>query len=257
MIPHETEQKTIQSIDRAFRIIEYIQANDEVTLSELSSVFEISKSAIHYHLNTLMKHGYVIKEGKYYYIGLRFLDPAIHAKNRKRECQIVHPKVEYLAEETGERAQFITEENGLGIHVHSEIGENGIQSESRVGKTVYLHATSAGKAILASLPRERVEEIVSTYGTPALTENTIDSHDELFGALDEIRDRGYAFNRAERKDGMMAIGAPVKYPDGQVLGAVSVTGPLRRMEEKHEDDLPNLLLDITEEIRLRLEYPQH
>lgn len=257
MIPSETDRKTIQSIDRAFRLVEAIQAHEGVTLSELASEFDISKSAIHYHLNTLIKHGYVVKEGQEYYIGLKFLDPAIHAKNRRPEYQIIQPKIEYLAEETDERAQFITEENGLGIHVHSVTGESGIQSESRVGKTVYLHATSAGKSILASLPRERVEEIIDMYGLPELTSNTIVSRSELFECLDAVTERGYAFNRAERKRGMMAVGVPVEYPSGNTVGAISITGPLRRMEEKHESGLPDLLLDIAEEIQLRLEYPQY
>lgn len=253
----DTGQKTIQSVDRAFRIIEYIQANNGVTLTELTSEFDLSKSTVHYHLNTLMKHGYVVKEGETYRIGLRFLDPAMYAKNRKKEHQIIQPKVAKLAEETGERAQFITEENGLGIHVHSELGENGIQSNSRVGKVVYLHTTSAGKAILASMPREQVETVIDTYGLPELTDRTITDRDELFDTLEQIRERGYAFNRAERKDGMMAIGAPVNGPSGRVLGAVSVTGPVRRMEGEHRSYLPDLLLDVTEEIRLRLEFPQY
>lgn len=256
VVSDNTEHKTIQSVDRSFGIIEYIQENNGASLAELTDAFDISKSAIHYHLNTLMKYGWVVKEGKTYRIGLRFLDPAMHSKSRKEEYQIVHPKVVKLAEETGERAQFIIAENGRGIHVHSELGENGIQSNSRVGKIVYLHATSAGKAILASMPQEEVESIVDAYGLPKMTDNTITTRDELFENLEEVRERGYAFNRAERRNGLMAMGAPVKDPLGRVFGAVSVTGPVRRMQDEHQHYLPDLLLDVTEEIKLRLEYPQ-
>jgi len=256
VVSDKTDHKTIQSVDRSFGIIEYIQTNNGATLLELTDAFDISKSAIHYHLNTLMKYGCVVKEEDTYRIGLRFLDPAMHGKNRREEFQTVHPKVVKLAEETGERAQFIAEENGQGIHVHSELGENGLQSNSRVGKLVYLHATSAGKAMLASMPEERVESIIDAYGLPKMTDNTITDGEELFNALEDIRERGYAFNRAERRNGLMAIGAPVRNPSGTVLGAVSVTGPIRRMKDEHQQYLPDLLLDVTEEIKLRLEYPQ-
>jgi DNA-binding IclR family transcriptional regulator len=164
--------------------------------------------------------------------------------------------VERLADETGERAQFITNENGLGIHIFSKVGENGIQSESRIGKLVYLHTTSVGKSILASLPREHVEKVLDRYGLPELTPNTITNRDELFKNLEEVRDRGYAMNKAERRNGMMAIGTVATKPDGSVIGGISVTGPQRRMQEEHMEYLPDLLLDIAEEIRLRLEYPQ-
>ncbi|MFC6722827.1 IclR family transcriptional regulator [Halobium palmae] len=256
MIPTNIEKNTIQSVDRTFRIIEVIQERQGATLQELDSEFDIAKSTIHRHLNTLQKHGYVTREGSIYYIGLRFLDPAIHAQRRKSVYRLIEPKVDRLADETGERAQFITSENGLGIHIFSKVGENGIQSESRVGKLVYLHTTSVGKSILASLPKADVEAILDRYGLPELTSNTITDREELYQALDEIRRQRYATNKAERREGMMAIGTAVTTPDESVIGGISVTGPQRRMQEEHMEYLPDRLLDIAEEIRLRLEYPQ-
>lgn len=256
IVSDNTDHKTIQSVDRTFSIIEYIQQNNGASLLRLTDAFDISKSAIHYHLNTLMKYGWVVKDGDTYHIGLRFLDPAMHSRNQKSEYQLIRPRVVKLAEETGERAQFITEENGRGIHVYSELGENGIQSNSRVGKLVYLHATSAGKAILASMDKEEVESIIDAHGLPKMTGNTITTREKLLETLEETRERGYAFNRAERRNRLMAIGAPIKHPSGRVLGALSVTGPVRRMRDEHQDYLPDLLLDVTEETRLRLEYPQ-
>lgn len=257
VVTRDTDRKTIQAVDRTFHIIELIQTNNGVTLTDLTTEFGFSKSTIYYHLNTLMKYGYVTREDGEYRIGLRFLDPAVHAINRNPEYQIIKPKVKYLADETNERAQFITEENGVGIHVFSEIGENGVQSESRVGKTVYLHTTSAGKAMLASMPEDRINRIIKEYGLPKMTEQTITSRGELFSALEEIRERGYAVNRAERKEGLMAIGTSINDSSGKTIGAISVTGPLRRMEGTHEEHLPELLLDVSEEIQLKFEFPQN
>lgn len=257
LIPRGSAKSTIQSVDRSLRIVEFIQSQEGARVAELAAEFDMAKSTVHRHLQTLKHHGYVVNEGGTYQVGLRFLDPAIHAKNRRDEYRLIEPKVELLAEETGERAQFITEENGLGIHVHSEVGERGLLTESRVGKMVYLHATSVGKAILANLTEERVGAIVDQHGLPRLTDDTIADLDTLRAELAEVRECGYAFNEAERRRGMMAIGTPVKMPSGEVLGGISVTGPIRRMKAEHEEYLPEMLLDHAEEIRLRLEYPQH
>lgn len=256
MIPQLPGTSMIQSVDRTFRIIEFIQDSEGARIAEIADEFDIAKSTIHRHLQTLNHHGYVVNEAGRYHIGLRFLDPAIHAKYRREEYRLIEPKVEQLAEETGERAQFIVEENGLGIHVHSEVGERGLLTESRIGKLVYLHATSAGKTILANLPPDRVQEIIDQHGLPRLTENTITDPETLLTELADVREQGYAFNEAERRPGLEAIGAAVTSPKGEVLGGISVTGPLRRMKAEHEDYLPELLLDIAEEVRLRLEYPQ-
>lgn len=256
LIPEREPRSAIQSVDRSFRIVEFIQERNGARIADLANEFDTAKSTIHRHLQTLNHHGYVVNEGGTYHVGLRFLDPAIHAKYRRDEYRLIEPKVELLAEETGERAQFIVEENGLGIHVHSEVGERGLLTESRVGKMVYLHATSVGKTVLANLPTERVEEILDQHGLPRLTENTITDRETLLAELETVRERGYALNEAERRRGMEAIGTVVKTPAGEILGGISVTGPIRRMKAEHEDQLPNVLIDIAEEIRLRLEYPQ-
>jgi DNA-binding IclR family transcriptional regulator len=251
-----SDDNTIQSVDRTFRIVEIIQHHNGASLTEVADAVGLSKSTAYRHLYTLIQHGYVVREGDQYHVGLRFLDPAIHAKTRKQVYRITEPKVEQLAERTGERAQFITHENSRGIHIHSAVGENGIRTESRVGQRVYLHTTSVGKCILAYLPRSDVERIIDRQGLPKLTENTITTREELFANLERIRERGYGFNRAERRNGMMAIGAPILDPQDRVLGGISVTGPQRRMESEHREYLPDLLIDLADEIQLRLEYPQ-
>lgn len=256
MIPIDSDKEEIQSLDRAFRLVGYIQNKNGVTLSKLNEHFDLSKSSILRHMNTLEKHGYIVKENGAYYIGMRFLDLGIHARDRRQEYQAIKPKVDLLADETGERAQFITEENMLGYHVYTSIGENGIRSESQTGERVYLHVTSVGKTILASLSESRVNEILDCHGLPALTETTITNREQLFEDLETIREQGYAINQGERRNGMMAVGAPIKASDGDILGGISVTGPTRRMESEHLDTLPNLLLDLTEDINLRLRYSQ-
>lgn len=254
MIPELDDDNTINSLDRALRIVDYIRRHDGAGVSELAAEFETSKSTTHRHLKTLKEHGYLVQDGSTYHIGLRFLDPGVHAKYRQDAFSILEPRIEELAAETDERAQFIAEENGLGIHVHSVVGERGIETESRVGKMVYLHATAAGKCILAHLPEERVDEIVDRHGLPELTDRTITDRDELDAELARVREQGYALNRAERRPRMQAVGVPILGPDSDVIGGISVTGPVRRMQGKDQEDLPDKLLDVADEIMLRLEY---
>jgi len=251
----EHDRKRIKSVERAFHIVETVKLLDGARLSDLDAELDVAKSTIHRHLATLEDIGYLVRDDDEYRIGLRFLNPAIHARSRRPEYRDIEPKVEQLATETGERAQFIAEEHGRGIHVFSAVGEQGIQTESRVGKLVYLHATSVGKNILAHLPRQRVEGILDQHGLPKLTDNTITSRSALFEELETVRKQGFAYNRAERRESLLAVGVPIKDPDGRILGGISVTGPRRRMESDHRD-LHDKLLDISEEITIRLAYPQ-
>lgn len=69
------------------------------------------------------------------------------------------------ADETAERAQFIVEEHGRAVYVHHAAGNSAVRTpESGVGMRIHLHATAAGKAILAFLTEERQLEIVEQRG---------------------------------------------------------------------------------------------
>ena len=93
--------------------------------------------------------------------------------------------------------------------------------------------------MLTHFPESRVEEIVEHHGLPECTDHTITTRDELFDELAEIRERGYAIDREEKIEGLRCIAAPVTGSDGEVLGAVSVSGPSRRMEGAwFDEELP-------------------
>lgn len=95
-------------------------------------------------------------------------------------------KVRKIAEQTDERAQLVVVEHGKAVHVFGETGEHAVQTNSEIGKYRPPHTMAAGKAILAFLPEERVEEIILQYGLPSLTENTITDKDELYKDLKGI-----------------------------------------------------------------------
>lgn len=103
-------------------------------------------------------------------------------------------KVQKLAAETNERAQFIVEENSRRYYTHTENGEDAVLADARTGKRIYLHDSTAGKSILAQLPESRVRKIINSWGLPAYTEYTITDESELFEELEQIREQGYALN---------------------------------------------------------------
>ena len=90
--------------------------------------------------------------------------------------------------------------------------------------------------MLAHLPREEIEEIFDQYGLIRKTENTITDPEELFAELEDIRERGYAYNDEEEIEGLQAIGAPILDKSDRVLGALSVSGPVRRMNDSDYHD---------------------
>lgn len=242
----------IKSVDLALRILEYLKENNGADIDELVDEFNVSSSSIHRHLTTLKSHGYIVPEGNSYSVGLRFVEMAHHAKNRKPEYEIAEQITGTLASQTGDRAAYVAEENGLGVVMASETGEHGILADLTSGQRVYLHASSVGKAILANLPRSQVEKIIDRHGLPEVTDETITDAETLMAELDEIRDRGYAINRSGRIEGLHAVGVAVENEQGTVVGAFSISGPTRRLtDDRISGEIASTLLNAAEEFELR------
>ena len=248
--------ETLSTVHRAFEIVDTLQELEGARVTELAAELDIAPSTAHKYLATLEEENCVVKEGDQYHVGLEFLDIGTYVKYRKKGYRLCTQKVSEIAEETGERAQFVVEEHGLGIYLDTEASdENAVMMDRRDGVHRHLHSTAAGKAILAQLPDHRVEEIIDEHGLPAETENTITDPDELFSELDRIRDDRIAYNDEESVTGLRAVGVPVFKPNGLVLGAFSMSAPSNRLQgERFREDVPNTLLGHVNEIELNLRY---
>jgi len=241
------------TVETALSVYEALKELDGAGVSTLASELDLAKSTVHRHLSTLDQLEWVVRRGDVFYPSLGVLEYAEYARNRRRAYRMAERKVAELAEETEERAQFLVEEHGHGVYVHRDWGRKAVQTDPGIGKSAPLHATAAGKAILAHLRRHEVEEILDWRGLPRLTENTITDRDALFAELDRVRQRGVSRNDAEKLDGVRAVGVVVRDPSEQVVGALSVSAPAHRLaDERFERDLPNQLRGVAQELELNI-----
>lgn len=254
MIEKESHN-TVKSVEVAFRIIETLKERGGMGVTELATELDLPKSTTHRYLKTLTESEYLVKDGTTYHIGLRFLGIGEFSRTQRRGFQMVKQKVVKIAEETGEKAQFIVEEYGKAVYVYQEIGDQGVNVGWGVGKRTDLHATSAGKAIMAQWPEERVKTYVDEHGLTELTSYTITDHEELVAELEKTRERGYGINEQEHIDGFTAVGVPVFGSSETVLGSLSVGGPINRMRDEWlEQEVISLLLGMSNELELNLRY---
>ncbi|TYL37965.1 IclR family transcriptional regulator [Natronococcus pandeyae] len=232
----------IQAVQRTLDIVDVLREQREARVTDIADELDLSKGTIHCHLATLEQNGYVVKNGQRYALGLQFLDLAHHAKNRVDIYDITQAEVDALAAESGEMALFTVEEHGEGVCLYKAEGEDAVQTELYVGYRNGLYHTAVGKALLAFMPEERREEIIEETEFEQITPNTITDPDELREQLAEIRERGIAYNHEETIQGLVGVGAPIRDQDGTLYGAVSLIGPVSRMEdERLTEELPQLI----------------
>ncbi|WP_254532661.1 IclR family transcriptional regulator [Natrinema gelatinilyticum] len=228
---------------------------DSAGITKLSNELNLPKSSVYNYLSTLEQEEYVVKEDETYYLGLRFLDLGRYVRQRDDLYETARPEMEAIADKTDELVNLLVEEHGQGVYVCRVRGNQAVNVAASTGHRVPLHNTGLGKAILAYLPEERVDEILDNHGLTANTEHSITDRNELKTELGSVRDRGIAFDREERIDGLCCVAVPVLDLDDRPIGALSVAGPKSRMKgERFESELPELLQSAANVIELNLTY---
>ena len=248
-----TDKDKLKTIERGFAILEWIRENDGGEVADIAEALDMSSSTVHRYLNSLHAEGYLVKEESAYHLSLNFLALGEQARTRKDVYTNAEEYTQMLSEESGCRSSFLVEEHGRGVYLYTSPGDHGVWTKSTIGKRVPLHVTAAGKSILAFLPDDRLDEIVDQHGLTRETTYSITDEDELYEELERVRDHGYAFNDEEQIEGVIAVGAPVENPDGDVIGAFSVSGPANRLtEDWFREELPSIVLGLTSEFELRM-----
>lgn len=247
--------QTLQGVERAFNIVGYLARSGPSTVTDVAEAFDIPTSTAHIHLKTMYEAGYLHQSSDdTYRLSLRFLEHGTVVRRRFEIFEVAHQEIQSLANETGEVASVGVEEGGKRVLLYKSEGGDAVYDDAVTGEFTHLHWVSLGKAILAYLPRERVDAIVEEHGLPGATEHTITDVDGLDDELERVREDGYAVEDEEHRENIRAVAVPIRR-EGEPLGAIAVSGPKTRFDdERIENELVEKLRNRANVIELRVEH---
>ncbi|GAD52516.1 transcriptional regulator, IclR family [Halarchaeum acidiphilum MH1-52-1] len=251
------EPKRIRASERSLTILRTLADLGWASETEIADRIDLAKSTTHYHLKTLADQSFVVETNGQYRISLSLLELGHDAVDLLDVYDVGKQVVDRVARETGELCILMVEERGYAYYVYDGRGADAIAIDT-LGKRATLHDGATGKAVLAALPEERVDEIVAEHGLPATTERTITDREALDAELAAIRERGVAFDREERLDGLHCVATAVRHAGdtqpGAVYGAIGVMGPASRFTGDYfEEELPDVVSDAANLIELDLQ----
>jgi IclR family acetate operon transcriptional repressor len=142
--------------------------------------------------------------------------------------QVAQPYLALLAETTQETVNVVVLDGGECMNISGAASPRPIQYIGRIGRRTPLHCTAAGKVLLAYLPAERQRKLLPAV-LPRFTAETIVVGEALEQALIQVRERGYARSDEEHQEGVSAVAAPIYDHTGQVVAALTISGPTYRM----------------------------
>ena len=206
----------------------------ELTLNDLAQVTGLPVSTTYRLASELVAWGGLERvDGGGYRIGLRMWEIGSLAPRGETLRDVALPFMTDLYEATRENVHLAVLEGTDVLYVEKLTGRRAIPVRTRRGGRLPLHATAAGKVLLAHAPESLFRETVAA-GLRRYTAHTIIAPGHLRRALTEIRRTGIGYAREELTVGSLSVAAAVLDADGAAVGALSVTlrsgrGDLRRL----------------------------
>lgn len=242
---------TLKTVDKALNAVDLLAVfGGKVGVRELAEYLGTDKSSTHRLLTTLERHGYVAQDsitGKYQ-LGMRVFEVGSVLLNQINLRAVAHTHLERLARETGEGAHLAVENADQCAYVDKIEGEGARPTSSQLGWRQPLHCTALGKVLLAFLPDDRMQHILSMEEPKALTRYTVTDLDQLRAQLSEVKRTGIALDNQEIEIGQFCVAAPVLGTDGQVVAAISIAGPVDRFGPERLPQLTQLVRQCAEAI---------
>jgi IclR family acetate operon transcriptional repressor len=219
----------VQSVERAFQLLELLADRGDSALSELSAAIDVPAPTTRRFLKTLVSLGYVRQlPNRQYALALKLARLA--GKIGSQFGPIAKPHLDNLAREIGESANLAVLEGDMVVYIAQSPSAHSMRMFTEVGHRAHTHATGVGKAILAGLPDDQVARITGRAGMPAVTDRTITDPAKLAAELKRIRRQGYATDNGEQEVGVICYAVAI--PDVPVSMAISVSGPAFRMTKQ-------------------------
>lgn len=242
----------IEATDTSLEILERLVEDGPRGVTAIAEDLEMAKSAVHNHLSTLRARGYVVNRDGTYEASLGLLELGNRTRSNL-DLYDVRAKIDNLAAATGETTILVAEEAGHAAPVYISTTTDSWQPPFYEGERFPLHTNAAGKAILSTFPRTRVDDVLGAGELAAPTDRTVTDPDELIDQISRIRDDGIAFSKAEQYEGIVSVAAPLPQTGGVRPAAVTVAGSADTLHGRHlEEDVAGQVVSTTKAIHVEL-----
>lgn len=226
-----------------------------LTLAEISRRLEFPKSTAHRLLATLLAAGYVERlDGDQYALGTAVLKLTQSVRVNVELRDRAAPLLRELAGACRESVYLSILDGGYCLYTFAVESSRRLRARTAVGDSAHAHCTGVGKAMLAYLHPEKLEQITSEVGLPAFTPNTITDPDALRQRLREIRKQGYALDDGEHEPGIACIAAPIFNQDEEVIAACSMASTNTKAVREQEAELSAQVVHTAQELSSRMGY---
>lgn len=250
--PAATPPSANAGVTRAFALVSHLaQENRALTLTELASTLDLSRSTAFKLLQTLAGIGVVAYDARrqVYRPGADLYRLATVVLRDGSFVDIARSGMRELTAETGESSCLNLLDPAREAFTVAAVEESSspLQYVLDLGQWHPLHAGASGKAILAFAAPEIITRVLAAP-LAQLTPATVRDPKLLERQLAEVRKQGYSISMGERLVGAVGIAAPIRDTGGFAVASVQVTIPEHRFDRRRQALIARHVMQAAERI---------
>lgn len=248
MTENDSDKPFVRAIARGMDVI--ISLGDcptGLSLSEVAQRVGLDRATSRRILLTLVSLGYVQQNKKQFLLAPKVLRLGFAFLSSTPVWQTAGPYLEQAATTVGGSCSICVLDGDELVYVARANGiRRNLAQVVEVGTRFPLHATSAGKVLLAGLSAAELDGFLSRTALVAFTCRTITDPDALRTEVDRVRMRGWSFSDQEQEDGVRSMALPCRDREGKIVAAINVAVQAARLVD---DDLEDQAARLLQELR--------
>jgi DNA-binding IclR family transcriptional regulator len=240
------------AVDRgADLLVRVLESEQPVALADLASASGIPKSTASRLVSALERRGLIAQDGHRGRLrpGPAILRVAERGMLQRNVVELAGQALDALAAATGETINLAVPGRQGVEHLAQVDSRHFLGTGQWLGRSVDYHCSANGKVFLAFGRASLPEPPLTAYGPGTITDPNV-----LAAALEGIRRSDFATAIDELEPGLAAVAAPVRGARGDVIAALSITGPTLRMTPARISELQPILIDEARALSDRLGY---
>lgn len=135
-----------------------------------------------------------------------------------------------VRDKTGETVHLAVPSGDGLVYIDKIESQQTVRMNSTIGAFVPLHSSGVGKAYLAALPDQELDDYLATATLSPITTFTTTDPAILRNQIDLCREQGFVFDDQENEVGIVCFASAILGDDKRPIAAISVSVPLFRLD---------------------------
>jgi DNA-binding IclR family transcriptional regulator len=239
-ITKKKESYQVQAVDRALEVLScFSLTNTELTLAEICELSGLPKPTVFRLLASLEAAKFVelTSDKQRYTVGIRLFELGqIYQSNLSIE-HVVTPFMQEITRKHDIVCNLGILDEGQVVYIASTDPGGPFRHVPIIGYRHYVHCSALGKSLLIEHENGQIEEILDERGMPPLSPHTLTEPDAFLDDLEQARQQGYTVDDQEGAVGIFCLAVPIRNRKGQVVAALSVSGPSPKFDFEMKDQI--------------------